>query len=417
MYSSGSSSRSSDSAAAGYAGLDTATVKALYQANVLDTGPRRIALSHGVGSQVWDAEGNGYLDFATGIAVNALGHGHPALVQVLNEQGSRLLHTCNLYYNEWQGRLAQAINGLVGPGKMFFTNSGVESIEAVLKVARRWGSSRGRFEIITAKNSFHGRSLAGIAATGQEKYRKGFGPVVPGFSHVPFNDLAAAEAAITDRTVGIMIEGIQGEGGVTPATAEYLIGLRELTRKAGILLLIDAVQCGGFRTGCFQSYQRILEGHPQGAGFLPDSIAMAKSIGAGFPLGAAWISEQCAAKMDHGSHGTTYGGSPLACAVGLKVLEVVRAEKLDANIRLQGDRLRAGLSELSRHGKVRAVRGLGGLIGAEVTVPAAEAMHQLAAKGLLVVTAGPNVLRFLPPLTVSSAEVNRALAVAGEILG
>lgn len=395
--------------------MQAAKITRLYEKHVLDVASRRLVLVSGQGSKVRDSEGREYLDFGTGIGVNCLGHAPPALTEVLVEQSRKLVHTSNLYYHEGQATYARALNALIGPGKVFFTSSGVEAIETILKAARRWGARSGRFEIITAKNSFHGRTLAGIAATGQEKVRCDFGPVMPGFVHVPFNDLGAVEAAITDRTLAVLIEGVQGEGGVVPATAEYLIGLRRLTRKSGHLLLLDEVQCGGFRAGRFQSYQRILEDIKED--FMPDGVAMAKAIGAGYPLGAAWIADPYSMMMDYGSHGTTYGGSPLACAVGLRVLELIQAERLDENIRTQGEALRAGLTALSGRRHIATVRGLGGMIGVELAgITAAAAVRSLADQGLIVVPAGQHVLRYLPPFNVSAAEIETAVEISRAVL-
>jgi len=290
---------------------DIAAVQALFQQNVVPSyGRFDIVLSHGAGSYLYDLAGKRYLDLGGGIAVSALGHAHPAITEALVEQSRKVVHISNFYYHEPQGRLAQALVNLIGPGKCFFGNSGVEVNEGLFKLARKFGHEEGRFEIITTHNSFHGRTLAAIAATGQEKIRKGFGPLVPGFRQVPYNDLEAMRAAISPATVALMVEGIQGEGGVTPATAQYLLGLRQLCDEKKLLLLMDGVQCGHFRTGRFQSFQRILEGAADGEKFLPDGISMAKSLGGGFPIGAFWVRAPYADLLGAGTHGTTYGGSP-----------------------------------------------------------------------------------------------------------
>src|SRR5579859_626098 len=308
---------------------DAAAVQALFQQNVIPSyGRFDLVLSHGAGSYVYDVSGKRYLDLGGGIAVSALGHAHPAITEALVEQSRKLIHISNFYYHEPQGRLAQHLVQLLGPGKCFFCNSGGEANEGLYKLARKFGHDEGRFEIITALNSFHGRTLAGIAATGQEKVKKGFEPAVPGFRQVPYNDLAAMRSAISPATVAIMIEGVQGEGGVTPATPEYLLGLRALCDEKKLLLLIDGVQCGHYRTGKFQSFQRILEGVPGGEKFLPDGLSMAKSLGGGFPIGAFWVRAPYADLLSAGTHGTTYGGTPLACAVALKILEVMDKENL-----------------------------------------------------------------------------------------
>src|SRR5437773_5260885 len=237
-----------------------AAVQALFQKHVLPTYARfELPLSHGSGSYLYDVAGRRFLDLGGGIAVCCLGHAHPAITEALLEQSRKLVHVSNLYYSEPQGRLAEALVNLLAPGKVFFCNSGAEANEGLFKVARRFGHDEGRYEIITAQNSFHGRTLAGIAATGQEKVKNGFEPGVPGFSHVPYNDLDALRGAISPATVAILIEGVQGEGGITPASPEYLFGLRQLCDERRLLLLMDGVQDGHFRTGRFQSFQRIIE--------------------------------------------------------------------------------------------------------------------------------------------------------------
>src|ERR1700693_813835 len=263
---------------------DVAAVQALFQQHVVPSyGRFDLVLSHGSGSYVFDLTGKRYLDLGGGIAVTSLGHSHPAITEALVEQSRRLIHVSNFYYHEPQGRLAQALVRLLGPGKCFFGNSGVEANEGLFKLARKFGHDEGRFEIITTINSFHGRTLAAIAATGQEKVKKGFEPAVPGFRHVPYNDLAAMRDAVSPATAAILIEGIQGEGGVTPATPAYLLGVRQLCDEKKLLLCMESVQCGHFRTGRLQSYQRTLEGVPGGERFIPDGISMAKSLGGGFP--------------------------------------------------------------------------------------------------------------------------------------
>src|SRR5215475_1004878 len=260
---------------------EVASVQALFAQNVVPSyGRFEIVASHGAGSYLYDVAGKRYLDLGGGIAVNALGHAHPAITEALVEQSRKLVHISNYYYHETQGRLAQALVRLLGPGKVFFGNSGVEVNEGLFKLARKFGHDEGRFEILTTINSFHGRTLAGISATGQEKVKKGFEPMVPGFRQVPYNDLAAMTAAISPATVALMVEGVQGEGGVTPATPDYLLGLRRLCDERKLLLFMDGVQCGHFRTGHFQSFQRILEGTAQT--FLPDGVSMATSLGGGF---------------------------------------------------------------------------------------------------------------------------------------
>jgi acetylornithine/N-succinyldiaminopimelate aminotransferase len=406
------------------------TIRELFTKNVIPSyGRFELALSHGAGSHLFDVNGRRYLDLGGGIAVCSLGHAHPAITEALVEQSSKLVHVSNLYYTEPQGRLAQALVELIGPGKCFFSNSGAEANEGLFKLARKFGHDEGRFEIITTINSFHGRTLAGIAATGQDKVKKGFEPMVQGFRHVPYNDLAAMRAAISPATVAILVEGIQGEGGVTPATAEYLLGLRALCDEKKMLLLMDGVQCGHFRSGCFQSFQRILEGVPVAETFLPDGISMAKSLGGGFPMGAFWVRAPYADLLSAGTHGTTYGGSPLACAVGLKILEVIEKENLADNARNMGEFLTEGLQLIAKNYPqfVRGVRGLGLMLGLELApeipslkvegkLPSAVFAMRLQEAGLLLIPAGPNVLRLLPPLNLTRGDAEEGLIILERVV-
>jgi acetylornithine/N-succinyldiaminopimelate aminotransferase len=385
--------------------------QALYDQYVVPLVNRGLTLVRGKGRHVWDDEGRKYLDFGGGVAVTSLGHAHPAIRETLARQADVLVHSSNLYYNEWQGRLAQRLVELTGPGKVFFCNSGAEANEGLIKLARKFGHDTGRYEIITAQNSFHGRTMATLAATGQDKIKQGFDPLLSGFVHVAFNDLAAMEAAITPKTVAVLVEGIQGEGGVNVATPEYLLGLRQLTQKHGLLLLWDGVQCGYFRTGRWQSYQRILEGHADGEAFTPDAIAMAKSLGAGYPIGAVWIREPYQNVFTPGSHGTTYGGSPLACAVAFTVLDVVEKEKLDANIRARGDELKRGLEALVGTRGVQEIRGYGGLIGVVTADEPAAVIARLAKAGLILIPAAHRTVRLLPALNVTAEEIAAALQI------
>jgi acetylornithine/N-succinyldiaminopimelate aminotransferase len=391
-------------------------VQALYDQYVVPLANRGLTLVRGKGRHAWDDQGRKYLDLGGGVAVSSLGHAHPAIRDILTKQADVLIHSSNLYYNEWQGRLAQRLVKLTGPGKVFFCNSGAEANEGLIKLARKFGHDSGRYEIITAQNSFHGRTMATLSATGQDKIKVGFDPILPGFTHVPFNDLAAVEAAITPKTVAVMVEGIQGEGGVFVATPEYLLGLRKLTQKHNLLLLWDGVQCGYFRTGRWQSYERILENTPGGETFLPDAIAMAKSLGAGYPIGAVWIREPYQNVFTPGSHGTTYGGSPLACAVALTVLDVVERENLAENIRARGDELIQGLKALVGTKGIEEVRGFGGLIGLVTAEEPAPVISRLANAGLILIPAANRTVRFLPPLNLTAEEVAEALRMVASAL-
>ena len=391
-------------------------IESLYDKYVVPLVNRGLTLVRGEGRYVWDDQGRRYLDFGSGVAVNSLGHAHPALMETLTRQAGELIHSSNYYYNEGQARLAQRIVALTGPGKVFFCNSGAEANEGLIKLARKAGSDKGRYRIISAQNSFHGRTLATLTATGQEKIKLGFGPLLEGFTHVPYNDLAAVEAAITPETIAILVEDIQGEGGVFVATPEYLLGLRKLADRHGLLLLLDGVQSGCFRSGRWQSYSRILENTPGGADFAPDAIAMAKSIGGGYPLGAVWIREPYQNVLGPGSHGTTYGGSPLACAIGLTVLDVVEKEKLADNIRARGDELAQGLKALIGTRGVKDVRGMGGLIGLVIEDEPAKVVARLTQAGLILIPAANQTVRFLPPLNVTAEEIAEALRLVAENL-
>jgi len=378
-----------------------------------------LTLTHGKGSYVWDTNDKKYLDLGGGIAVNCLGHSHPEISQTLSEQSSRLIHCSNLYHFEGQSQLAENLTKRIGPGRVFFCNSGAESSEVMIKLARRSKQVEGRFEIITAENSFHGRTMAGISATGQAKVKDGFAPLLQGFSHVPFNNLDAIRSAITPATVAVMIEGVQGESGIHPATAEYLLGLRELCNHHDLLLLWDGVQCGHFRTGSFQSFQSILS--DQIGEFLPDAVGMAKSLGGGFPMGAVWISEKHAEVLSSGTHGSTFGGNPLACAVGNKILEIIDRDNLEQNASEIGQFFVSELTKIqAKHLHViKTIRGIGLMIGIEMNkdiasfdkkTPASiqwvSALHEA---GLMTIPAGDSIVRFLPPLNLTQKEAQAGL--------
>jgi acetylornithine/N-succinyldiaminopimelate aminotransferase len=402
----------------------------LFQKNVVPSyGRFELVLDRGMGSYLWDVNGRRYLDFSSGIAVCCLGHASPDITQALTEQAQKLIHVSNLYYTEPQGRLAKELVKLTGPGKVFFSNSGAEANEGMYKVARKFGNDEGRFEIITALNSFHGRTLASIAATGQEKVKKGFGPATPGFKHVPYNDLNAVREAISPATVAVMIECVQGESGITAATSEYLLGLRKLCDEKRLLLMLDEVQGSYFRTGKFGSYQRILEGVPGGEEFLPDVVSWAKSIAGGFPMGGFWVRAPYADLLSAGTHGTTFGGTPLGCAVGLKVLEVVRRDRLDENARNLGAYIKERLEKIAQKYPtvLKEIRGFGFLIGMEVApnIPAFSKSDKTAAiqfvnrlheAGLMTVPAGPQVARILPALNLKKSEADEGLQIIEQVV-
>jgi acetylornithine aminotransferase/acetylornithine/N-succinyldiaminopimelate aminotransferase len=400
-------------------------IRKLYQRNVIPSYARfDVALDHGQGSYVFDVAGKQYLDLVSGIAVCALGHAHPEITDALLEQSRKLLHVSNLYFTKPQAQLAESLVRLIGPGRCFFANSGAEANEGLYKLARKFGHDEGRFEIITTDGSFHGRTLAGIAATGQEKVKKGFEPMVAGFRQVPFNDLEAMRAAVTPQTAAILIESIQGESGITSATPEYLGGLRRLCDERRLLLLLDEVQAGHFRTGRFHGWQRVLEeaGEAAPEDFLPDAVSMAKGLGGGFPIGAFWVREKYADLLSAGTHATTFGGNPLGCAVALKVLEIIERDGLAENARDIGRFLVVELQRLIRKFPtvLKEVRGFGLMIGLEFRTdapgfggtdkaPALQVVERLQAAGVLTVPAGTSVIRLLPALNLARSEAMEGL--------
>lgn len=398
-------------------------IRKLFQQNVVPSYTRfDLALDHGEGSYVWDVTGRRFLDLGGGIAVCALGHANPEITDALLEQSRKLLHVSNLYFTKPQAQLAEALVRLIGPGRCFFCNSGAEANEGLYKLARKFGHEEGRYEVITTDGSFHGRTLAGIAATGQEKVKKGFEPMVDGFRQVPFNDLDAMRAAVTPQTAAILVEAIQGESGITPATVDYLLGLRKLCDEKRILLLLDEVQAGHFRTGRFQSWQRILENIPGVEEFSPDAVSMAKSLGGGFPIGAFWVREQYADILSAGTHATTFGGTPLGCAVALKVLEVIERDQLADQARELGDFMKGELARLIRKfpAVLKEVRGFGLMIGLEFRAdapgfrgaektPALQVVDRLHQAGVLTVPAATSVIRLLPALNLARPDAMEGL--------
>lgn len=370
-----------------------------------------ISIVRGRGAKVYDMEGREYIDFVGGIAVNILGHGHPDLVQAIQRQAAQLIHVSNLYYTEPQVRLAQMLVEHSCADRVFFCNSGAEANEAAIKLARRYGHEKhgaNRFEIITMKNSFHGRTMATLTATGQEKVQKGFEPLVPGFVYAPFNDFAAIESLVTDKTAAIMLEPIQGEGGVHVADQVYLKNLRELCTQKDILLIFDEVQTGMGRTGTLFAYEQL--------GVEPDIMTLAKGLGGGMPIGACLAKEAVAAVFTAGSHASTFGGNPLACAAGLAVCRILIEGRVLEQARRMGDYLAKGLADFKdRHRAVRDVRGLGLLQGLEVEIDAKAVVADCLTRGVLVNATSERVLRFVPPLIISQAEIDRVLETLSSI--
>jgi acetylornithine/N-succinyldiaminopimelate aminotransferase len=358
----------------------------------------------GEGCHLIGERGERYLDFASGIAVNILGHGHPHLVKAIQEQAATLMHVSNLYGSPQGEHFAKRLVDSSFADKVFFTNSGAEAVECAIKTARRYHYANGapeRYKLITFKNAFHGRTLGTISATDQDKMRGGFEPLLPGFTVVPFNDLAAAEAAIDAETAGFLVEPIQGEAGINPATPEFLTGLRRLCDEHRLLLVLDEVQCGYARTGTFFAHEQY--------GVTPDIMAVAKGIGGGFPLGACLATEEAAKGMVIGTHGSTYGGNPLAMAAGEAVLDVIQEPGFLDNVRRMSERLVQALEQLiPNHDHLfDSVRGRGLMLGLRLKCESREFVGHLRDNhGLLTVSAGDNVVRILPPLIIDDGHVS-----------
>ncbi|HQT46322.1 MAG TPA: aspartate aminotransferase family protein [Acidocella sp.] len=366
-----------------------------------------LAFEHGEGAWLVDAAGRRFLDFGAGIATSSLGHGHPGLTRAIAEQAAKVIHVSNLYRIPQAERLAQRLVDASFADSVFFCNSGAEANEGLIKAMRKTMSDAGqpeRYRIICFEGAFHGRTLATLSATGNAKYLAGFGPAVEGFDHVPFGDLAAVKAAITPQTAGILIEPIQGEGGIHAAPAEFLQALRALCDETGLLLGFDEVQCGMGRTGKLFAHEW--------SAIAPDILSSAKGIGGGFPMGAVLARERVAKALVPGSHGTTFGGSPLACAAGNAVLDVILHPGFLDQVQATGETLAAGLSTLcARYPAVfTEVRGMGLLRGLKCAIPNTEAQAAALAQGLLTVAAGDNVLRLIPPLIIGEAECADAIA-------
>lgn len=395
--------------------MNTANTEQLYQDNVLGNyGLPPITFSRGRGVRLWDDAGKEYLDFCSGIAVLTLGHCHPRLVSAIQAQAETLIHVSNLYRNEKQAQLAAKLNQKAGGGgKVFFCNSGAEANEALIKLSRLYGRARSgqeakQYKVIVAEKAFHGRTFGGMSATPQEKIQGGFRPLVPGFEAAPLNDLQAFADKVDDATSAIFVETIQGEGGVNPAEASFLQGLRKLCDDKGILLLIDEVQCGIGRSGTFFAFEQ--------AGIRPDAIGMAKGLGGGVPIGAVWIDDAHASLFHAGSHGTTFGGTPLICAAALATIQVIEEDDLLANAQQLGAYLRERLEELCRAfpDYLLEVRGKGFMLGIQIAETPLDLVAKLRGKGLVVPPAGGNVIRFLPPLIATQSDIDEALALFSE---
>lgn len=361
----------------------------------------------GAGAYLIGEDGTRALDFASGIAVNILGHGHPHLTRAIQDQAATLMHVSNMYGSPQGEKLAQRIVDNSFADTVFFTNSGAEAVECAIKTARRYHYVDGnpqRTNIITFNNAFHGRTLGTISATNQEKMRDGFEPLLPGFAYAPFDDLEAARALVDDHTAGFLVEPIQGEGGIRPASQEFMTGLREICDKQGLLLILDEVQCGVARTGALYAYEHY--------GVTPDIVASAKGIGGGFPLGACLATEEAAKGMVFGTHGSTYGGNPLAMAAGSAVLDVILEDGFMERVTATGERLRGALEQLlPNHDELfDHVRGKGMMLGLKMKVESRPFVSHLRDNhGLLTVAAGDNVVRILPPLNIEQSHIDECI--------
>ncbi len=392
-------------------GVSAQTTIDLERAYVLQNYARYpLVIARGKGCHVYDPEGHRYLDFISGIGVNALGHAHPRVLKVIREQAGLLIHSSNLYYNQFQGPLAKRLAEISGLQRTFFANTGTEAMEGALKIARAHGRAihADKTEIISLENSFHGRTLGALSITGQEKYRRDFEPLLPGVRFVPLNDIPALEAAFNERTAAIVLEMIQGEGGIYPLSHEFALRARQLADRHRALLIADEIQCGVGRPGTFFAYQR---SHPV---ILPDVLAAAKPLAAGIPLGVLVANEKAAAAIKPGMHGTTFGGGALACRVAMETLDII--EELLPDIQRVGGYFHVVLNELARkHSFVKEVRGFGLMLGVELTVPGKQIVLDALAEGLLINCTHETVLRFLPPYIVTEKEVDAAVKTLAKL--
>lgn len=388
-------------------------IKALADENIMQTYKRfPIVLVKGQGQKVWDANGKEYLDFVAGIAVCNLGHSHPGVIGALTKQLEKLTHVSNLYYTEPQAQLAKLLVANSFADKVFFCNSGAEANEAAIKLARKYAHENlgdDKFELITMKDSFHGRTMATITATGQEKFQFGFTPLLEGFTYVPFNDLNALEKAINKKTCGVMVEPIQGEGGVNIPDDKYLQGARLICDQYNILLIVDEVQTGIGRTGKMFAYEH--------AGIEPDIMTLAKALGNGFPVGAMLAKDKIAKVFTSGNHGSTFGGNPLAMSAALATLQIMLKENILESSRKVGEYFLEQLKKLKdKHKVIKEVRGKGLMIAASLEVDTADIVQKCMQKGLLINSAGAKTLRFVPPLIINNKDVDKAIAILNEVM-
>jgi acetylornithine/N-succinyldiaminopimelate aminotransferase len=376
-----------------------------------------IVMTHGRGVYVFDAAGKKYLDFLGGIAVNALGHAHPRIVKVIRRQSARAIHLSNLFHNEFQGPLARKLAEWSGMDRVFFTNSGTEAIDGALKLSRLFGrqpneptgTTAKKYRFLALDNSFHGRTFGAVSATSTEKYRLPFAPLVPGVEFVRFNDVADLEAKFDGTVCAILLETVQGEGGIYPVSGAFWNHARELATEHGALLIADEIQCGLGRTGRYFAYQKFFS--------KPDIVTIAKPLAAGLPLGAILTNEAVASRISPGMHGTTFGGGPLACATALEFLKTIDEEKLLANIQARGAELREGLAKLSpKFSFIREIRGEGLMLGVELSVEGAPFVSEAMQRGLLINCTHDFTLRLLPPFLITRAQVREFLKIFETVL-
>ena len=390
-------------------------IMALDHEYVMGTYARQpVVFVRGEGARLWDSEGREYLDFLSGIAVVGVGHCHPKVAGAIADQAHRLMHVSNLFHNPLQAKLAERLCALAGMEKVFFCNSGTEANEAALKIARKWGKKqRGEecYEIITFTGSFHGRTMGAVSATAQPKYQAPFAPLVPGFIYAPLNDLATLDELITEKTCAVMIEPLQGESGINPATPDFLAGVRALCDEAEVLLILDEIQCGMGRTGHFLA--------SQGVGVQGDIVTMAKGIADGFPMGACLARGSAATTLVPGDHGSTFAGQPLACAASLATLDVMEEERLMERAAEVGGYFKSRLQELQKAlpDRIKEVRGRGLMVGLQLSTPDAKAVQKyLMEAGIVINATSDSVLRFVPPLIVTPADCDRVVATIEQAL-
>jgi predicted acetylornithine/succinylornithine family transaminase len=384
-------------------------IAALFDQYVMHTYAPTATLTSGSGCKVRDPDGKTYLDFTSGIAVHNVGHCHPKVVKAVQDQVATLGHCSNLFYNVNQALLAQRLSKLSLNGKCFFCNSGAEANEAMIKLARLWGHEKGKFEVITLQNSFHGRTLATMAATAQAKIQKGYDPLPIGFAYAEFNNLESVAAAVNERTVAVMLEAVQGEGGVIPATEEFMAGVRKLCDEKGLLMLCDEVQCGMGRTGKWFGWQNYA--------VKPDAFTLAKSLADGIPMGALIASPALSDVFTPGTHASTFGGNPVSSATALAVLEVIEEEALLKRAEETGALFTEGLNLfVEKHKQVLEIRGKGLMLGMVVEGAAKEVVDMCRDMGLLCCVAGEHVVRFLPPLNIKESDLEEALEMIGDAL-